>query len=147
MLVAGPLSTWISARVDRPVTTCADSESPVTGALEDRERLLEAWDDVERKLIAWGLDPGDLDEEGTTPPSRETIARAIQLASVLSRQGSRAPTRVVPDVRGAIVFELERNNLFESLHVHPDGSIEHRAFENHRLVLREFGKLESVDNE
>jgi hypothetical protein len=139
------LPPTIFARVDRAVTTRADSESPMTCDSQDRENLLEAWDDVERTLIEWGLHPNDLDEEGITPPSQETISRACQLRTFLARQAFPPPTRVVPDVRGAVVFELQRYNSFESLHVHPDASIEHRVFQNHRLVCREIWNLESIE--
>jgi hypothetical protein len=133
--------------VRKAVKTRVDTESPAALHAQREERYREAWQNViDNKLIEWGSDPSQLDEEGTKTPSLETIQLAIQLAKALSRQGCAAPTRIVPDVRGAIVFEIQGKDIFESVHVQPDGNLEHRLFENHRLVHREPWVIETADN-
>lgn len=97
-----------------------------------------AWQQaIERTLAEWGRDPSQLDEEGTVTPSRETIQLAIDLAALMSKAVLPAPTRIVPDAEGGIVFERQEKGVFESIRISADGSIEHRVFENCRLVFRE----------
>jgi hypothetical protein len=113
--------------------TGADVKSSV--ALEKRR---EAWQKlIDDKLIEWGSNPGQLDEERTTTPSRSTIRLATQWASKLSRQGFPAPLRVVPDAHGGIVFERREHDVFETLRFGADQSIEHCVFRNWKLVVRE----------
>lgn len=136
------------ARSLRPVvSTNVASESPITRDYGREDAAREAWGLVEKQLIEWGCDPSQLDEENTQTPSGDTIRLAIQLATALGRHGSAAPTRAVPDAHGGIVFEVQGKSIFESVHVEPDGSIEHRLFKDDRLVLRETWMLETVDNE
>ena len=138
----------ISSPIAGSVETRLDSESPTISNLRDKEQFRKDWQAaIDTKLIEWGRDPSQLDEEGATTPSVDTIQLAIQLASELSRQASRPPTRVVPDVHGGIVFELQVGNSFESVHVYPDRSIEYRLFVNHRLELRETWALETDYNQ
>lgn len=130
-------SPFLAGSLQKAVTTSASSESRITRDFERADTAREGWDLIERQLIEWGCDPGHLDEEGTQSPSPQTIQTAIRLASDLSHQGNASPTRVVPDAHGGIVFEFEGKGVFESVHVLPDGNIEHRLFQNHRLMHRQ----------
>ena len=140
-------SILITAPLPKAVPTNVDKESPVTRDYGREDATHEAWDLIDKQLIEWGCDPSQLDEEGTVTPSADTIQLAIQLATALSRQDGAAPTRVVPDAHGGIVFELQGKSVFESVHVLPDGSVEHRLFKNHRLVHREPWVIETADTE
>lgn len=92
---------------------------------------------IDNKLIEWGRDPSRLDEEGTVAPTKQTIQFAIALASWLRNQGFPAPTRVVPDAHGGIVFEVQEQNLEETLRLSADLGLEYCAFDNGRLVHRQ----------
>jgi len=124
-----------SAPVEAAVETRAAGEAAVTGQEQDEARKWEAL--IDHPLIDWVLDPSQLDEPGTVTPSKETIRRAINLARILSARGACAPTRVVPDAYGAIVFERKARDLFQSLRVSPDGTVEQCVFRDRRLVHRE----------
>jgi len=118
--------------------TSADVKSPATIDGERDPELRAAWQELaDNSLLEWQRDPSQLDEEGTTTPSIETIQRAIRLASDLDGRGVPAPIRIVPDVQGGIVFEFEWGQLFESLHIQPAGNVEHRRFYRNRLVWRD----------
>jgi hypothetical protein len=130
-------SSLYTAAVQRAVLTNADYESPITRDYGREDTAHDSWDLIDKKLIEWGCDPSQLDEDGTITPAGDTIQLAIQIATELNRQGCAAPTRVVPDAHGGIVFELQGSFVFESIHIKPDGSVEHRVLKNHRVVLRE----------
>jgi len=94
-------SPFISPSLHNVVPTDVDTESPVT-----RDYGRDAWQNlIDYQLIEWGRDPSQLDDEGTETPSRETIQLAISLAEKLHQGGLAAPTRIVPDAHGGIVFE------------------------------------------
>jgi hypothetical protein len=130
-------SSLSTAALQSAVSTYADYRSAVTREYGREDVAQESWDSIEKQLIDWGCDPSQLDEEGTITPSADTIRFAIQAAAVLSRQDFAAPTRVVPDAHGGIVFEFQGQSYFESLHIMSDGNLERRLFKNHRLVVRE----------
>ena len=81
-----------------------------------------------------GIGPSRLEDEEMPPVSRDTIQLAIRVAVRLRDKGSPAPTRIVPDAHGGIVFEREAGNLFESYRVSADGSVEYCGLENCRMV-------------
>jgi hypothetical protein len=130
-------SSLSTEALPKAVTTNADYRSVITRDYGRQDAAHESWDLIEKQLIEWGCDPSQLDEEGTVAPSPDTIQLAIQVAIELGRQDWAAPTRVVPDAHGGVVFEFQRRFDFESLHIMPDGNIERRLFKNHRLVVRE----------
>jgi hypothetical protein len=122
----------------RFVTTTAYSEPPAKVGGNGEQELRAAWQElIDQTLSKWQRDPSRLDEEGMTNPSAETIQCAIDLASTLDIRGMPAPTRISADVRGGIAFEFEQGQLFQSIHVRPDGRLEQRRFLKNRLVWRE----------
>ncbi len=129
---------YISEPRNSAVSTGVDSNAPVTKEYGREDNRKQSWDAIEAQLISWGCDPHQLDEGGTVTPSGDTIRQAIQFATDFARQSRPAPTRVVPDVRGGIVFELAGPNRLETIHVHADSRIEYRLIVNHRVVNREF---------
>ncbi len=106
------------------------SEEPV-GTDENWKNL------IDHKLIEWGRDPSLLDEEGTVSPSKQTIQFAIALAWMWHNMGLPAPTRIVPDAHGAIVFEFHQPDVSEVFRLAPDISLEYCVFETSHLVQRQ----------
>jgi hypothetical protein len=72
---AGPS---ISAPVRDVVSTGVDTETPVTSDSGQESAARAAWQRIiDHQLIEWGRDPGQFDDEGIEPPTRETVQRAI----------------------------------------------------------------------
>lgn len=119
------------------VSTGMISEARITPDYGKREEALPRWQAlIEDQLLEWGRDPSQLEDDETQSPSKEIIAWAISLASLLSRENYAAPTRIVPDAHGGIVFELQDKGLLESIRLSADGSAEYCAFVDARLVDR-----------
>jgi hypothetical protein len=131
-MITASASAFISDPLPQAVATHAATESPVTRDSRQQWQRL-----INYRLIEWRYNPSLLDEEGTVTPSKDTIQFAIDLATQMSETGMAAPTRIVPDVNGGIVFERKGKDHFESLRISAHGSVEHRVFENCRLVYRE----------
>jgi len=131
------LSPFISPVIHGAVSTGVISDARITPDHGRKEEARPRWQAlIDDQLLEWGRDPSQLDDDGTQSPSRELIARAIDLASLLSRENYAAPTRIVPDAHGGIVFELQGNRLFESIRLSSDGSAEYCAFVDTHLVNR-----------
>ncbi len=111
-------------------------ECPPAGSLRVALKADRAWDAIEAQLRNWEDDPGQLEDDALPPPSMDTIRTAIQVAADLRGRGAVAPSRVIADAHGGIVFELSNGSIAESLHIEPDRSIEHRFLVNHRLMKR-----------
>lgn len=127
----------------------ARNQSPLSDKAVDGHTAIQraAWQQViDQKLNEWQRNPGQLDEPDTLTPSQETIQRALALAGVLSKEGCAAPTRIVPDAHGGIVFERKEKGLFESIRISADGSVEHCVFQDGRLVRREPWPVQFDDN-
>jgi hypothetical protein len=107
-------------------------------AAPDSDGPGESWKNlIDHKLIEWGRDPSVLDEEGTISPSKQTIQFAIALAWMWHNMGLPAPTRIVPDAHGAIVFEFHQPNISEVFRLTPDISLEYCVFDSFHLVQRQ----------
>lgn len=133
------LSPFISPMVRDAVSTGAVAEARITGDFGQQKEAFQRWQTlIDDQLIEWGRDPSQLADEETQPPSRDTILRAILVARGLSRADCPAPTRIVADAHGGIVFERYEGKLFESIRLSADGSAEYCTFVNARLVDREF---------
>ncbi len=116
-----------------------------TAAIDDQElassKLVESnragWNKViDEYLVEWGMDPAALEDEDFHPPSLRMIDLACAIALYLRDQGEAPPMRVVPDGNGGISFEFRDGDLFASLNVHPDESIEILVFEDCQLRER-----------
>lgn len=138
MLPIKEMKPLVSGALPFAVPTRVDKETPVTPRFRQDWQRAQEWQKlIEYRLIEWRCNPSQLDEEGTVTPSRETIQLAIDLATLMSKAVLPAPTRIVPDAEGGIVFERQEKGVFESIRISADGSMEHRVFENCRLVFRE----------
>lgn len=93
------------------------------------------------RIEEWDSDPSIFEEDDTPHPSSRTVQIALRLADWMDKLGAPVPTRIVPDVYGGIVFELDAADRFVSLHVHPDEDLEYRLFDKSRLVQHEHFKL------
>lgn len=136
-------STLMSPSVRSVVDTSADSTSAGTIQRQDAAREQEfvkrrqRWQEIiDRRLIEWGCDPTQLEEDGLETPSKRTIAFAIVTAQVMRDGNLVAPSCVVPDAQGGIVFERRQDSVFESVRISIDGIIDVSQFENGELVRR-----------
>jgi len=131
------LSAFISPTVREAVFTGAITEARITPDYGQKDETLQRWQAlIDNQLLEWGRDPSQLEDDDTQPPSRETIALAISLARSLSLNDYAAPTRIVADAHGGIVFELHNRKLFESIRLSADGNAEYCAFVDAHLVER-----------
>lgn len=123
----------VSSSLVSVVENYADVESPTP-----RHDAREKWQSViDYTLIEWGSDPGQLEDEGLEPPSREVIQLAIRCAQAYKDEGRPAPDRIVPDPNGGIVFERQEGDVSEEIHVWDDGTVEYCQFHGARLVVRQ----------
>ena len=95
-----------------------------------------SWDGAIDRLIRWWRDPGVLEDDDFVVPSRATLHAAIQIAKLLQQSQEPPPLRVVPDGEGGISFERRDGQVFESLNVLEDGTVELLLFRNCRLCSR-----------
>lgn len=124
------------------VQTGVDAESPVTRGYMEDQATREAWRRlIDHKLIEWGRNPDQFTDEGLEPLSPWAIQFAILMAENLCAGRAAAPTSVVPDAHGGIVFERRDNDAFEAFRFSADGTLEFCVFEHGRLVRREIFPL------
>lgn len=115
------------------VRTDADTQSPMSRD----DDAYEKWHTlIDYTLVDWALEPGQFDDEEIEPPTRQTVAQAIELAKRLQNMGLAPPDSVVPDPNGGIVFERRENGVCEVLHVWDDGTVEYQRFQGTHLVER-----------
>ena len=69
------------------------------------------------------------------PPSTKAISMACQVTRML--QDRPPPLRVTPSGDGGIVFERSTGEVFETIEIQEDGSVERATFRNSRLHSRE----------
>lgn len=137
-MLATRSSPLISSPLLEAVSTNVATGEPITLGDAQKDKARERWQAlIDYQLIEWGRDPSQLENEEIQPPSKSTIQLAIRLADMLSKPGFPAPTRIVPDAHGGIVFERQGRNVFESIRLSADGTAEYCVFENSRLVERQ----------
>lgn len=126
---------FISPTVREAVSTGAVTEAHFTLVYGREHESSKRWQAlIDGQLAEWERDPSQLEDEDTQPPSEETVRLAISVARALGRADCPAPTRIVADAHGGIVFERHEGNLFESIRLSADGSAEYCAFKDARLV-------------
>lgn len=91
---------------------------------------------IEDTLSKWLRDPSYLEDEEIDPPSAAIIRLAMDLAFTLRDRGEVAPSSIVPDASGGIVFERRSNSGSESYHIWDDASVEYFRFEGTAIVER-----------
>ncbi len=129
------LGVFASRLLPNVLATDVDTKSPISRNFGSASR--DKWQEmIDYRLIEWGSDPSQVDDDETPSASRDTIQLAIRVAELLRDNGSPAPTRIVPDAHGGIVFEYEAGNSFESYRISADGSVEYCGFKDCHMVRR-----------
>ena len=127
----------ISTKIINSIPTGIAPSLALTLAGEDRCENREAWQAIlDYTLVEWGRNPSQLAEDGLIPPSAYAIVVACQVAQLLRDHDKDAPLRVVPTGDGGIVFERRQGEIFETLEIQDDGSVEWAIFSNGRLSFR-----------
>lgn len=130
-------TSYVSAPLRETVSTNVDIESPLTRDYGRADESRAEWQRlIDYELIEWGRGPGQPDEDGIRPPSREAVRQAVLIAKSLKKDGVVSPTRLVPDAHGGIVFERRGSGLLESIRISADGRTEYCAFHDARLTKR-----------
>jgi hypothetical protein len=96
----------------------------------------DSWMTCVAHVRDWCSSPPDWDE-GIEVPSRTTLRLAEEIALVLRRRGMPAPSRVLPDGEGGVVFERREGDLYEALNVFSDGSVGLKRFRSGRMISSE----------
>ena len=91
---------------------------------------------IDNVLINWLRDPSQLEDEDCDAPSGTIIRLSIDYAEKWRDDGMPAPTSVVPDPNGGIVFELRNGSGAEVFHFWDDATIEYMRFDGSRLAER-----------
>ena len=124
--------------LDEITTLLTDQRMP-TGFADNRREQREGWQMVlEKWLWKWERDPSQLEDEGITAPSAETIQRACEIALRLRDLGLLVPQRVAATGDGGIVFAWETKPALSTLEVDADGSIEVVVFQNAHTEINRF---------
>lgn len=120
-----------------------DGSTPVLDAIlavapGPRTATQALWpEEIDHRLQAWEQDPDQLQDEGVEAPSREIVRLARRCARHLCERGAPAPSRVVPDGDGGIIFEWLQRPTVESIEIADDEMIEYLRFVESCLVHRQ----------
>ncbi|HEV3136350.1 MAG TPA: hypothetical protein VGZ26_00575 [Pirellulales bacterium] len=97
----------------------------------------DAWQHlIDYQLIEWGRNPRDLEDDGLKAPTSAAIEQAIEISARFSALSLPAPTAVVPDGIGGIVFERREGASATTLRVSSTGSVEFVEFRDGALLRR-----------
>ena len=126
--------SYISRPPPQKVSTGVDRLTPMTRSLAPDAR---AWQTIiNERLGLWLRDPGQLADEGVTPPSPAIVELAIGLAQAYRDENFPCADSVVAGPNGEIQFEWRLDGGSEVIDIWDDGLIEHMRFEGTRLVER-----------
>ena len=129
--------TLSSPTINAAVTSAAPPETLASSAAE---WFIEEWDAVQDQLIDLCPrhdDPQDrIDEDGYMLPSGRAIASASRVAGLLRTVGQSAPSAVIQDAIGGIIFEWTSGPCVERLIINRRGEMEVVVFRNSQLVFR-----------
>ena len=133
--------TSSSALMSPPINRMVRSSSQQVTAIWSNEFQLAqrraAWNTIiESTLLNWLRDPNQLQDDGFDAPSPMIIRLSLDFAEECRDFNWPAPTGIVADPNGGIVFELNEGELSEVFHVWEDGSIEYMEFHGAQLVVR-----------
>lgn len=128
--------TTLSDHAESLVGTKTIGDEALAGNPDEASRNRDAWQrTIDHYLVEWGRDPSQLEDDDFVPPSLKTIGLAIKTAELLRNAvpPAPAPLRVVPNGEGGIVFERRAGDIFQSLEIQEDGSIQLDTFRDCRL--------------
>lgn len=127
----------ISAQQNHEASTpVLDAILAVPGRSRSAEQGL--WpEEIDGRLADWEQRPDQLQDEGVEAPTRAIVGLARRCAGYLSERGAPAPSRIVPDGDGGMVFEWLKGPIVESIENADDAAIEYLRFVDSRLVHRQ----------
>lgn len=100
----------------------------------------EEWEAVQNQLNELGPKHGEpdrrIDDDGYIQPSREAVASAAVMATLLRSENQDAPSATIQDGVGGIIFEWTRGPCVERLIINRRGKMEIVGFRNSQLVFR-----------
>jgi len=132
------ISETMSPKVKRVVDTGATDEKLLAGFERQRRENEAEWARIlDDQLIEWGRNPHELEHDDIVAPSPDIISLASQVAVIMRDAGETAPTRVVPNGNGGIVFERAVKPAFLTIEIDEDGSVETATFVNSKMVTRQ----------
>ena len=125
----------ISDSLSGPIQTSAAEEGLLVNVWRIAQHRDPRWQSIiDEKLIEWSAFPGQFESEEFQVPAAVAIGLASDIAHSCWKQGVAAPTRVVPNGEGGVVFERIDGTTFEAIEIEADGQVEYRVFEKSRLV-------------
>lgn len=114
---------------------------PESSAATASEWFVLEWNAVQDQLIGLAPQRGELDQriddDGYMLPSGQAIASASQIAARLKNQGQSAPTTIVQDPIGGIIFEWTWGECVERLIINRRGEMEVVSFCKSQMVFRQ----------
>ena len=111
--------------------------SPVANLQESTMvRRSAGWQKSKDQLYAWMSVPSLEFDEGDVPPSANTLAMAMDLATQLADQNEPPPLMVSPDGNGGVVFGWKDDQTSRTIEVKPQGVIEMITIRNGKLQSR-----------
>jgi hypothetical protein len=129
-------STWADLR--GPLQLDGAARQSAAGATGNSSQDSAGWQAViSGPLAQWTQDSSQLEDDGISPPSRETMQRAADVARQLCAAGLLAPQRVAATGDGGIVFARREGEYFSNIEVAADGSVELTVFRDSRLMCRQ----------
>ena len=127
----------LSELIDHAVKTGAAEDDTLASTQLAQEADRAAWQRViDDYLVEWGRIAPEVGDEDLVAPSTKSLERACDLAIRMRDEGMPGPLRVVLDGEGGVSFEHRHGNLFASLNVLQNGSIEAATFRDCRLIAR-----------
>src|SRR3989442_12499871 len=98
-----PRSEWAHKAGERNGVSRSGAKSLPQQSLADAG----PWEPAVQKIVEFQHLGDDWDGLGAKAPSRELLASAVGLAYLFFEQGVRPPSRVVPGLDGAVLFEWQ----------------------------------------
>jgi hypothetical protein len=94
---------WVNEVAERNGVSLLPAKSPAEKPVENAG----PWEPTVRKIVAFQHLGDDWDGLGAKAPSCELLASAVGLAYLFFEQGVPPPSRVVPCLDGAVIFEWQ----------------------------------------
>ncbi|MBI3837664.1 MAG: hypothetical protein HY288_06995 [Planctomycetia bacterium] len=124
----------------RAVKTNAGAEASAFLHDEAQSKKVSEYDAWQRlidyQLVEWGRNPRELEDDGLKAPAPVAIEKAIELSKRLRKTSSPAPTTIVPDGIGGIVFEYRHGGNAATLRISSSGAVEFVEFRDGALIKR-----------
>ena len=135
------MTTYVSPGVTKTSPNCGNvrRESVYVRKLSGRSLpdFHEEWHRlIDEKLIPWGIGKYDFDIEEQSPPTPIALDRACKFALHMKKTDFPAPTSLIADINGGVVFEIRRGDFVERLQIWEDGEAELLHLKNGQVTMR-----------